>query len=193
MMRCDPLSHPTDASEDEGMNRIQEIPPDKLSPEQAAIFDQLTAGRGRILGPYKIWIHSPPVAGGMEQIGTYLNKRSSLSTREVEIGILVIAQHWQGEYVKQAHIRAGLAAGLPQATIDAILGGADPKLADAHERAVHRFAAALVAGTRLSDAEFSEIEQVLGRQGIAEVLVLLGYYTSVALGMKVHEVPIPAQ
>jgi 4-carboxymuconolactone decarboxylase len=175
------------------MNRILEIPPDKLSPEQATIFDQLTAGRGRILGPYKIWIHSPPVASGMEQIGTYLNKRSSLSTREVEIGILVIAQHWQGEYVKQAHIRAGLAAGLPQETIDAILAGRDPKLTDPHERAVHRFAAALVSGTKLSDAEFAEIEQAIGRQGIAEVLILLGYYTSVALGMKVHEVPIPPQ
>jgi len=175
------------------MNRIQEIAPDKLSPEQVAIFEQLTAGRGRILGPYKIWIHSPPVASGMEQIGTYLNKRSSLSTREVEIGILVIAQHWQGEYVKQAHIRAGLSAGLARETIDAILAGRDPKLTDAHERAVHRFAAALVGGVKLSDAEFAEIERVLGRNGIAEVLVLLGYYTSVALGMKVHEVPIPPQ
>ena len=175
------------------MNRIQEIASDQLSPEQVAIFEQLTAGRGRILGPYKIWIHSPPVASGMEQIGTYLNKRSSLSTREVEIGILVIAQHWQGEYVKQAHIRAGLSAGLARETIDAILAGRDPKLTDAHERAVHRFAAALVGGVKLSDAEFAEIERVLGRNGIAEVLVLLGYYTSVALGMKVHEVPIPPQ
>jgi 4-carboxymuconolactone decarboxylase len=173
------------------MNRILDIPPDQLTPEQTTIFEQLTAGRGRILGPYKIWIHSPKVASGMEQIGTFLNKRSSLSTCEVEIGILVIAQHWQGEYVKQAHIRAGLAAGLPEQTIDAILAGTDPKLSDPHERAVHRFAAALVAGTKLSDAEFAEIEQALGREGIAEVLVLLGYYTSVALGMKVHEVPIP--
>ena len=41
-------------------------------------------------------------------------------------------------------------------------GRADPKLADAHERAVHRFAAALVSGAKLSDAEFAEIEQVLG-------------------------------
>jgi 4-carboxymuconolactone decarboxylase len=77
------------------MNRILEIPQEKLSAEQTEIFDQLTAGRGRILGPYKIWIHSPPVASGMEQIGTFLNKRSSLSKREVEITILVIAQHWQ--------------------------------------------------------------------------------------------------
>jgi 4-carboxymuconolactone decarboxylase len=48
-----------------------------------------------------------------------------------------------------------------------------------------------VSSTKLSDAEFAELEKVLGRNGIAEVLVLLGYYTSVALAMKVHEVPIP--
>jgi 4-carboxymuconolactone decarboxylase len=173
------------------MNRILEIPPEKLTPEQATVFDQLTAGRGRILGPYKIWIHSPTVASGMERIGTFLNKNASLSKREVEIGILVIAQHWQGDYVRQAHIREGKAAGLSEETIDAILAGADPKLTDAHERAVHRFAAALVGGGKLSDADFAEIEKVLGRDGIAEVLVLLGYYTSVALAMKVHDVPIP--
>ena len=173
------------------MNRILEIPPEKLTAEQKTVFDQLTAGRGRILGPYKVWIHSPTVAAGMEQIGTFLNKHSSLSKREVEIGILVIAQHWQADYVRQAHIREGKAAGLTQDTIDAILAGTDPKLADPHERAVHAFAKALVSSTKLSDAEFGEIEKALGRDGVAEVLVLLGYYTSVALGMKVHEVPIP--
>src|SRR5579864_9196978 len=103
------------------MSRIREIPPEKLSAEQKTVFDRLTAGRGRILGPYKVWIHSPTVAAGMEHIGTFLNKRGSLTTREVEIGILVIAQHWDADFVRQAHIRAGLAAGLPQATIDAIL------------------------------------------------------------------------
>jgi 4-carboxymuconolactone decarboxylase len=56
---------------------------------------------------------------------------------------------------------------------------------------VHQFAVALVSSMKLSDAEFAELEKVLGRNGIAEVLVLLGYYTSVALAMKVHEVPIP--
>jgi 4-carboxymuconolactone decarboxylase len=173
------------------MSRLLEIPAEKLTPEQTTIFEQLTAGRGRILGPYKIWIHSPNVARGMEQIGTFLNKRSSLTKREVEIGILVIAQHWDANYVRQAHIREGKAAGLTQETIDAILAGRDPKLTDPHERAVHRFATALVSGAKLPDAEFAEVERAIGRSGIAEVLVLLGYYTSVALGMKVHEVPVP--
>ena len=173
------------------MNRTLEIPPEQLTAEQKTVFDQLVAGRGRILGPYKIWIHSPTVASGMEHIGTFLNKRSSLSPREVEIGILVIAQHWDADYVRTAHIREGKRVGLTQEQIDAILAGKEPALADAHEQAVYRFAAALAAGAKLTDAAFAAIEQALGRAGVAEVLVLLGYYTSVALGMKVHEVPIP--
>jgi 4-carboxymuconolactone decarboxylase len=175
------------------MNRLLEIPPEKLTPEQTTIFNQLVAGRGRILGPYKVWIHSPTVASGMEHIGTYLNKRGSLSPREVEIGILVIARHWDADYVRQAHIREGKRVGLSQETVEALVAGTDPKLTDPHERGVYDFAAALVSGAKLPDAQFAKIEEVLGRNGIAEVLVLLGYYTSVALAMKVHEVPIPQQ
>jgi 4-carboxymuconolactone decarboxylase len=172
------------------MNRILEVEPDRLTAEQKQIFEQLTAGRGRILAPYKVWIHSPTVAAGMEHIGTFLNKRSSLSTREVEAVIIMIARHWQGDYVLQAHIREGKKAGLSQEIVDALVAGGDPKLTDPHERAVHRFAAALIGGTKLSDADFAEVEAVLGRPGIAEVLVLIGYYSSVALAMKVHEVPV---
>jgi 4-carboxymuconolactone decarboxylase len=175
------------------MNRILEIAPEQLTPEQKTIFDQLVAGRGRILGPYKIWIHSPTIASGMEHIGTHLNKRGTLSPREVEIGILVIARHWDADYVRQAHIREGKKVGLSQEIIDALVAGRDPKLTDTHERNFYDFAAALVSGTGLSDAKFSEIERALGRSGIAEVLVLIGYYTSVALAMKVHQVPIPQQ
>ncbi len=173
------------------MNRLLEIPPEKLTAEQKTVFDQLTAGRGRILAPYKVWIHSPRVAAGMEQIGTFLNMRSSLSKREVEIGILVISQHWDSDYVRQAHIREGKAAGLTQDQVDAILAGGDPKLSDPHERAVYRFATALAASRKMSDEEFAEIEHALGRHGIAEVLVLLGYYTSVSMAMRMHEVPVP--
>ena len=61
------------------MNRILEIPPEKLSPEQSTVFDQLTAGRGRILGPYKIWIHSPRLAAALESVR--LSPAAELVTR----------------------------------------------------------------------------------------------------------------
>jgi 4-carboxymuconolactone decarboxylase len=103
----------------------------------------------------------------------------------------VIARHWDADYVRQAHIREGKRVGLSQETVDALVAGTDPKLTDLHERGVYDFATALVAGAKVSDDRFAEIEKALGRNGIAEVLALLGYYTSVALAMKVHEVPIP--
>lgn len=172
------------------MSRLLDVTPDQLTPEQTQIFERLVAGRGRILGPYKVWIHAPVVASGMEQIGTYLNKRSTLSTREVEMVIIMIARHWQGDYVEAAHIKIGKDAGMTQAVVDALTADREPLLADPHERAVYRFAAAMIACRKLSDAEFAEAETTLGRAGIAEVLALLGYYSSVAMAMKVHEVPI---
>ncbi len=173
------------------MSRLLDVSPDQLTAEQTKIFEQLVAGRGRILGPYRVWIHSPTVAGGMEQIGTFLNKRSSLSDARGRDGDHHDRTHWQGDYVQTAHVRMGKEVGLSQAVIDALLAGAEPPLTDPHEKAVHRFAAAMIASRKVPDAEFAEIEKTLGRPGIAEVLVLIGYYTSVAMAMKVHEVPIP--
>jgi 4-carboxymuconolactone decarboxylase len=122
-----------------------------------------------------------------------LNKRGSLSPREVEIGILVIARiGMPTTSVKLTSARANV-SGLSQETIDALVAGTDPKLTDPHERGVYEFANALANGAKLPDAKFADVEKVLGRNGIAEVLVLLGYYTSVALAMKIHEVPIPPQ
>ena len=172
------------------MSRILDIPDDKRTPEQAAIIDQLVARRGKLLTPYKVWIHSPRDRrrdGGYrhlpQQAGLAVNK-------EVEIGILVIACHWDADYVRQAHIREGRAAGLAEQAIQDIVAGRDPKLSDPHEDAVYKFAAALASGAKMSDAEFAKVEKVLGRAGVAEVLVLLGYYTSVALAMKVHDLPV---
>jgi 4-carboxymuconolactone decarboxylase len=172
------------------MSRIRDISPEELTPEQDQIFKRLVANRGRLLGPYRIWIYSPTIANAMEQIGTFLNtNKASLTQREVEIGILLVAQYWDGDYVRKAHIRLGKIAGLSDETIDAVLAGGDPKLSDPHERAFYRFATAQIKREKLSDAEFAELETILGRDGIAETLVMLGYYSAVAMAMKVHEVP----
>jgi 4-carboxymuconolactone decarboxylase len=171
------------------MSRIEDIAPESLTPAQKTVFEQLVAGRGKILGPYRVWIHSPEIAARMESLGTYLNKRSTLSTREVEIGILVIAAHWRSRYVINAHIKAGMECGLTRAQCDAILDGADPGLTDPGEAAMYAFANEVVAGAKLTDARFEEHAKALGRDRLAEILVLVGYYTSVALAMRIHDLP----
>jgi 4-carboxymuconolactone decarboxylase len=173
-------------------SRIREIPESERTAEQNKVFADLVAGRGKLLAPYKIWIHSPRLAAALETLGTFLNKKSSLSEREVELMICISANHWQGEYVWAAHVRRCLELGFPQNVFDAIRAGRTPVLDNERERAVYDLATIAMAPGGGSDEVFNRAEQLLGRNGIAEVVALLGYYSAVAMGMKLHRVPVRA-
>ena len=172
--------------------RIKDIPENELTAEQATVFKDLVAGRGRLLAPYRIWIHSPRLAAALEKVGTFLNTKSSLSEREVELAICIIADHWKGEYVWTVHTRTGVKLGISQSVFDAIRAGRDPALEDERLRAVHDLAKIAMEAGAGSDEAFARAERILGRNGIAEVLALLGYYSAVAMAVKVHRVPLPA-
>lgn len=175
------------------VSRIQEIPEEKLTPEQAQVFKDLVAGRGRLLTPYKIWIHSPKLAAAMERTGTFLNKASSLTEREVELVICLIAHHWKGAYVFAAHEKRCLELGYPKAAIDAIRADKAPDLPDRRERAVFETATIAMSPGAGSDEAFDRCASVLGHTGVAEVIALLGYYSAVAMAMKTYRVPIPGR
>lgn len=171
--------------------RIEEIPEPNLTAEQKSVFDALVKGRGRLLTPYKIWIHSPKTAEAMEKLGTYLNKAGSLSEREVELGIVLIAHHWKGEYVYTAHVKRCLELGVPQSVIDAIRSDKVPDLSSPREQAIYDIAKLAEQPGAGPDEVFDRAVKTLGRKGLAEVLALLGYYSAVAMAMKLHRVPIP--
>jgi len=175
----------------DGPVRILEIPETDLTADQKQVFDDLVAGRGRLLTPYKIWIHSPKLAAAMETIGTFLNKKGALTEREVELTIVVIATHWQGDYVQAAHVKRCLELGYPQTVIDAIKAGEMPDLPDAGEKAVYDLCRISMAPGGGSDEVYDRAVELLGRDGLAEVLALLGYYSAVAMAMKLHRVPVP--
>ena len=175
----------------DGPSRILEIPEDKLTAEQKKVFTDLVAGRGRLLTPYKIWIHSPKVAAAMETIGTFLNKKGSLTEREVELTIVIIATHWEGAFVEAAHVKRCLELGYPQAAMDAIKAGRAPDLPDAREKAVYDLCQISMTPGGGSDEVYARAEELLGRNGIAEVLALLGYYSAVSMAMNIHRVPLP--
>ena len=172
--------------------RILEIPEDKLTAEQKKVFDDLVAGRGRLLTPYKIWIHSPQLAAAMETIGTFLNKKGSLTEREVELIIVIIATHWQGAYVQAAHVKRCLELGFPQTVMDTIMAGGAPDLPNVREKALYDLCQIAMAPGGGSDEVYDGAAKLLGREGLAEVLALLGYYSAVAMAMKLHRVPVPA-
>lgn len=173
-------------------SRIKEIPESELTAEQAKVFRDLVAGRGTLLTPYKIWIHSPKLAAALETVGTFLNKQGSLTEREVELLVCIAARHWQGEYVWAQHVKRFPRLGFSQAVIEALSTGQIPPLNNERERVVCELANSAMQPGAGPDEVFARAEQLLGRNGIAEVLALLGYYSSVAMAVKLHRVPVPA-
>ncbi len=168
-------------------NRIEEIPPDQMTPEQTKVFEKVAEARGRLPTPYKIWIHSAEVAAVMEKLGSFLNNESSLSTREVELVVCMCANRWEAKYVWESHVKHALKAGWGIEVFDAISKGEQPHLENARERAVYDLAkTAMEARDEGPQEVFDRSVELLGRNGIAEVLTTIGYFTSVAIGMKLH-------
>ena len=172
-------------------SRIKEIPDNEMTEAQKKVIADLVAGRGRLLAPYKIWMHSPKLAAAMETIGTFINKAGSLSEREVELVICIIANHWRGEYVWAAHVKRCIELGYKPAVFDAMRAGQMPAFDHEREHAIYDLAAISMAPGGGSDEVFNRADKLLGREGIAEVVGLLGYYSAVSIGMKLHRVPVP--
>jgi 4-carboxymuconolactone decarboxylase len=170
-------------------SRIAEIPAEDLSAAQRRAAEAVAGGRGFLPTPYKVWLHSAELAGRMEALGTFLNTACSLSPREIEIAVLVIARHWHGEMVFAGHARTAEALGIPAEAIASIAAGEDAAFADPREQAVYAIARSAEAHEAAPDAVFDGAVRALGRDGLAELLALLGYFSAVAIAMKLHRVP----
>lgn len=176
-------------TENSGPSRILEVAPEDMTAAQKEGVEALLAGRGRLLAPYKIWMHSPGLMKTMAALGTFLNKQSTLSEREVEFGICLAARHWAGDYVFESHAAKCLGLGVPRPVIEALRDGEEPDLPDPREHAIYDLSRLAAEEGPGSDERFDRIVKALGRDGLAEVICLLGYYSSVAIGMKLHRVP----
>ena len=82
-------------------------------------------------------------------------------------------------------------AGIPDAVIEAVRRGAEPALEDAKSRAVYTVARELHATRALSDETYARAEAALGRQGLVDLIGILGYYTLVSMTLKTFAVSAP--
>jgi 4-carboxymuconolactone decarboxylase len=171
------------------MSRIVDIPVEGRTEEQARLYDKVTGSRGMFYSPYKVWIYSPTVGFGMEIIGAHLNSTSSsLSAAEMELAVLVTARYWNADYVIKNHARHGLKAGLDEATVEGLKAGLPQRLEDGRLQAVYDFTSSALRGETPSEIDFERYDLILTRAGIADILALIGYFTSVSLAMKTHGV-----
>ena len=167
-------------------NRLKRIDAEQASEEQRKVIAQLGEGRGRIPTPFNIWLHNPRLAEGMEIIGTHVDHSPVLTEAESEVAILSTAVFWNAPYVIANHRRHALKSGVPEPVVAAILEKRRPEAGDDRFGLICDAVCDILAGGAMDDTRFARYDAGLGRAVIAELLVTVGYFTSISLGMTLH-------
>jgi 4-carboxymuconolactone decarboxylase len=171
--------------------RYAELAVEGMTPAQRDAYRSMIEGpRGRLPGPYKIWMHNPKLLQAAAPLGQHFTPgQSTLSEREREIAVVVMTSRWHSAYPTAAHERRGKEVGLPAATVEAIVAGLPASFTDAREQVVYEVAMALAAGRLIPQGLYDRAVDVLGHERITDVIVLMGYYTAVSLTMNFYAVP----
>jgi len=186
--------------------RIRKLPPAALDKEQRSLYDAITGGRraqgrelfrlvddeGRLEGPFNAFLLQPRLGLALQALGSSVRYETGLDNRCREIAILVVAAHWRSDFERYAHEAVGRASGLDDDELAALRTG-DHAVFVGREAVVARTTAVLVSESDLDDAEYDAAVTELGEAGLFEILTLVGYYSALALQLRVFRVSSPTR
>jgi len=135
------------------------------------------AGRQRTIG--RLCVFAGPLAGSQRIECASLD--CSLTPAQVRIVSLMTARHWSTAYPWSAQAAMALAAGVDRAVIEAINAREQPKFTDSVDEMVHAVARELLATGSLGDDIFKAAESTLGYQRLADVVGVIGHFSTTAM------------
>jgi 4-carboxymuconolactone decarboxylase len=161
-----------------------------LSPEQRKVHDEIVAGpRGQVVGPLRVWLHSPELAHHAQALGRFARYGTELPPVLSELAILVTARLWSSGFEWRHHAPIAAKAGLSEEVIGAIGEGRRPAFDDPVQRAVFEAAVELHRDRGLSDVTYAAALGALGLKGLVDLVGICGYYTLISMTINVFDVP----
>lgn len=163
------------------MSRMPVLSRDEMDAEQQRVHDAIKAATGRVgRGPSIGYAYSPRLWELHNASSAHLLD-CSLTPAQVRIVSIMTARHWNAPYPWSAQAASALAAGVDAAAIEAINAGGEPDFADGADQAVYAVARELFATGTLGDDVFSQAESVIGYRRMADVVGVIGHFTTTAM------------
>ena len=171
------------------MARIAPLEENNLIPEQQPVYEAIRSGpRGEVVGPLAVWLNRPALADKAQKLGQYCRYDSSLPPRLSELAILVTARVWDATFEWQSHEPPARAAGLDDAIIEALRQDKEPVLDNADEAVVYEVSQTLNRERGISQDLYDRAEALLGKDGLVDLIGVLGYYALISMTIKVFDV-----
>jgi 4-carboxymuconolactone decarboxylase len=177
-------------------SRLPVLTQEMMNERQRHLLEAIKSGpRGKFTygGPFAAYLHAPEFGVLAQELGAFCRFKTKLPPRLSEFAILVTAQHWKAQYEWHAHAAIAERAGVTPETIADLRAGCMPKTAPEDERALYDFITELYATRRVSDANYTRVNALLGNAATVELVGLLGYYALVAMTLNVFRMLPPAE
>lgn len=185
-------------------DRLARLVPSELDPEQASLHAAIVGGpratarqhfplsddTGALHGPFGVMLHAPALGVPLQELGAAIRYETSLTDRAREIAILLVALATRSDFEWFAHARVGLAAGLTSAELAALAAG-EFAPTDPGEAAVVDLCTAVLDEHAIGEEEYAELSLALGERALVELIVLIGYYRTLASMLSVFTVSTP--
>ena len=172
---------------------------DELDPAGQDVWDkvvgtrseQLVGADGTLVGPFNAFVHAPDVGRRLASLGAVLRFGTSIERRLSEVAIITVGARWRAEFEWWAHARMAREHGVPDSVVDAIGKGEEPQFAADDERIIYAVARELSAAGQLSHSSYEAGRDLLGEEGMVELVSLCGYYTLISFLLNAFAVPLP--
>ncbi len=171
------------------MARIENLDRAKLSDAQKQVYDAIASGpRGEVVGPLAVWLNRPELADKAQKLGQYCRYDSSLPPRLSELAILVTARIWDAAFEWQSHEPPARAAGLADDIIEALRHDREPSFENPDEEIVYKVSRHLNLDRSISTELYQQAEALLGKDGLVDLIGVLGYYALISMTIKTFDV-----
>lgn len=173
-------------------DRMPEIPPEKMTPEQKKAAEEFLATRHTpVFGPFVPLLRSPQVMLRFKEFGDYLRYKSTLPPKLSEFVILITARQWTQNYEWATHAPIALKAGLNPEIVKAVADGRRPAAMSEDEDLVYEFSIELHRNQSVSDATYQRALARFGEQTVMDMIGVNGYYTALAMVLNTARTPLP--
>ena len=173
------------------MPRLPELNETKLSPEQKVVHDDIMRVRGRVRGPFAVWLRNAELAEGALKLQELFASGVKMERRLIQLMILVAARCAGAQYAWYIHEPHALQHGIAREIVEAIRERRTPDFSREDERLVYDITLELNTTHRLSDLTFSRGMALFGEQQMVELVSGVGFYAMVAMTLNAFDVAVP--
>lgn len=174
------------------------IRPHQMNAAQRALYGKIAHGTraansafplvdetGGLTGPFDAMLLAPAIGEALQALGSTLRFNGQLTHRAREIAILLVAHHRSSPFEIAAHEAVGRQVGLSTTDLTELAAGEAPSSADGYERSIAELVTCLLGGGGLDDQSYQTAVQQLGEPLLFEIVVLVGYYSLLAVQLSV--------